>query len=93
MLDQAALLRGLRHGVAVDVAGALSASPSSAAWTAVADPLPFWGMDGSYELETYTTAVSGFPNARRVTLVVAWDEGSTRREYRASTVIAQVDRG
>jgi hypothetical protein len=59
----------------------------------VSDAQPFWGADGRYDLETYTTAVAGFPNARRVTSVVSWNEGSTPREYRASTVIAQVDRG
>jgi hypothetical protein len=60
---------------------------------AVADDLPFWGFDGAYELETFVTSVPGVPNARRVTALVSWNEGQTQREYRASTVIAQVDRG
>jgi Tfp pilus assembly protein PilV len=79
--------------VAVDDAGSLIEPVICAADGALTSDPPFWGVDGKFDLETYSTAISGFPNARRVTSVVSWDEGSTPREYRASTVIAQVDRG
>jgi hypothetical protein len=71
----------INEPVVCDTAGGIGSAP------------PFWGVDGKYDLETYTTSIPGFPNARRVTAVVSWDEGATERSYRSSTVIAQVDRG
>lgn len=59
----------------------------------VGSDLPYWGADGVYEIETWVTEIDGFPNARRVTAVVAFDERGRRdHEVRTSTVIARVDR-
>jgi hypothetical protein len=60
---------------------------------AVGDVAPFWGDIDGFEIETYVTAIADFPNARRVTAVVEWGQGSQIRTVRSSTVIAQVSRG
>lgn len=79
--------------VAIDRDGTVTESVLCETDGAVADGLPFWGVDGPYEIETYVTAVPGYGNARRVTAVVTWEERGGSRELRTSTVVAQVARG
>jgi hypothetical protein len=92
-LDSATFGATCGTNVDVDDAGTISEPVVCTADGALDGGIPFWGADGKYDLETYTTSIPSFPNARRVTTIVSWDEGATVRNYRASTVIAEVDRG
>jgi hypothetical protein len=79
--------------IAIDDAGSVTEPAVCDAAGAVGAAAPYWGANGKYDLETYVTSIPNFPNARRVTTVVSWDQGTGPRTVRSSTVIAQVDRG